>query len=255
MASRRRRRSIYDPWVEESNLLALVAERGFAVPRTDDQDRAARSLYKQGMLEWKVTVGGDKAVVLTRSGEKHIGRALQAGTGNHRNPQSKTHSKKASAALRLAQVHLDAAKKRHPVFRWLGPTEVDPSQHGRGTKEDTVNHAVDAVRWSGVAIQETEYMKDGMERMRIYGEATGAGIDALKILKRLSNVSTNPVPGLPGGSMSACMEIVDRPGVVSPAAVCQAIKQKRGLTETAGLRIPTKRRKTSPALRRLMRGT
>lgn len=61
----------------------------------------------------------------------------------------------------------------------------------------------------------------------------------------------NPVPGLPGGTMSECIRRMEkRPDVESPGALCQWLAQRSG---ERLVRSPTVRKKMSPELRKIMR--
>lgn len=127
-----------------------------------------------------------------------------------------------------------------------------------------LNLYLDAIVLAGTAVQEAEHgtpvKRAGKgvraEAGKIKSEARAIAEKGREALRRMV-MSKNP-EDIPGGSMGACIAIMEgRSDVRDPGALCQWIRQ-RGGGGSSGIRLPRKARKSPDAraiLRRAMRGT
>jgi hypothetical protein len=128
------------------------------------------------------------------------------------------------------------------------------------------NSALDAIKFAGMAKSEAEnagisgYSRDAQ---KLGHEAVEYAAHLLRVAQtvsvRLGKPLVNPAD-IPGGSMSACIEIMERRGdVESPGALCNWLAQRAG-EYGGGVRMPSVKRKkmkpqTRSIMRRLMKGT
>jgi hypothetical protein len=93
-----------------------------------------------------------------------------------------------------------------------------------------------------------------MEAGNIKRDARAVADKAREALRKMLT-HKNP-ENIPGGSMSACIAIMEaRPDVDDSGALCQWIRQRQG-GYSAGIRLPRKsKKKMSKALKRALRGT
>lgn len=124
------------------------------------------------------------------------------------------------------------------------------------------NGALDTIKYAAVAVGEAEHSGDDPGPARKLGQN---GVTEARSLLRVAQKITarygvgpyegNPVD-IPGGSMSACLAIMEaRPDVESPGGLCNWLAQRAGESVGGGIRMPKKKLKPEQrkTLRRLMR--